>query len=95
MSKFNFFDRVTVSTTAFTWVSWEFNSTGIMLLNESTTSANIIQYSFNGTDLHGDLRPNSPSSSMAFDNRTESSIYFRLAPGAGSAVLRIETWGSR
>ena len=95
MSKFNFFDRFSVTTTDFadSRRSWDFNSAGIMLLNESSVTAEVIQYSFNGVDLHGELRPNSPSAGLAFDNRTESSIYFRLATAGSGVVIRVEAWG--
>ena len=97
MSKFNFYERVDVNTTDFAEhrSRWTFNSTGIMLLNESTDTADIIQYSFNGVDLHGELRPNTPAAGLAFDNRTESAVYFRLASGASENIVRVEAWGSR
>ena len=93
MSRFNFFDRILIATTDFSdhVVSWSFNSTGILLLNESTSAVDIIQYSFNGTDLHGELRPGTVAAGLAFDNRTESSIYFRLASGAASAARTAAT----
>lgn len=94
MSKFNFFERRLISTTTFTdhAFSWDFISAGIMLLNESANAADIIEYSFNATDVHGDLRPGTVSAGLAFDLRHESKIYFRLASGAAASVIRVETW---
>ena len=95
MSKFNFFDRILIATTDFAdhKVSWSFNSAGIMLLNESTTPADVVQYSFNGVDVHGDLRPGTPAAGIAFDNRIESSIYFRLETAGSGVLVRAEAWG--
>lgn len=97
MSKYNFFNRFLASTIEFhnNMVSWSFNSTGIMLLTESTAPTDIVQYSFNGTDVHGEIRPNTPAAGLSFDNRTESRIYFRLVEGANPTIVRVETWGSR
>ena len=94
MSKFNFFDRRSISTTTFTdhAFSWDFISAGIMLLNESENVADVVQYSFNGSDLHGDLRPGTVSAAIAFDSRHESKVYFRLASGAATLIVRVETW---
>jgi hypothetical protein len=94
MSKYNFFDRVSVSTTNFDnhVVYWTFNSTGIVLVNETETSGRIVEYSFNGTDVHGDLDPDLATSGLAFDNRRETRIWFRLKTAGGAASVRIETW---
>jgi len=95
MSKFNFFNRVSVTSTVFEdhKRSWDFNSAGIMILNESTTSGDIVQYSFDGVTVHGDTVPGTVAAGLAFDNRIESAIFFRLA-SAGSAVsIRVEAWG--
>ena len=95
MSKFNFYDRFSVTTTDFADFkrSWDFKSAGVLLLNESSTTSDIIQYSFDGSTLHGELRPNTPAAGLAFDNRTESSLYFRLATAGSGVVVRIEAWG--
>ena len=94
MSKFNHFSKRTVSTTTFTdtLVSWSFNSAGILLLNENTVGTNVIQYSFDGETLHGDLTPGTVSAAISFDNRHESKVYFRLAAGAVASVVRVESW---
>lgn len=91
MSKFNYFQNILVDGYAFPTkpqANWKFNSQGIALLNRGT---HIIQYSFNGTDLHGDLRPGDPSRGIIFDNRVESKIFFRGVDGYGDFV-RVEAW---
>jgi hypothetical protein len=89
MSQHNYFTNATVSTTNFAdcKLSWTFISAGMLILNESQV---IVQYSFNGTDVHGDLSPQY-FIGVSFDNRFESNIYFRLA-NPGSAAVRFETW---
>lgn len=95
MSKYNFFDKVLVTTTSFEdcVVSWNFISAGFSLLNESTTPGRIIEYSFmsNGT-VHGDLDPSLPSAGVAYDNRHESVIYFRLKTDGAPVTVRVEAW---
>jgi hypothetical protein len=93
MSTFNFFERLTITAGTFSdfRVSWSFISAGIALLNESTVSGRIIEYSFDGETVHGDLRPNLGSQGIIFDNRHESVIWFRLV-GTAPAVVRVETW---
>lgn len=94
MSKFNFFQEVLVSTTTFTdaAVSWDFISAGIMLLNENTTSGRIVDYSFDGENVHGRLDPDTDARSLAFDNRHESAVYFRLKTAGAACVVRVEAW---
>jgi hypothetical protein len=58
------------------------------LLNEGT---GVIEYSFNGTTVHGDLTPGTPSQGLFFDNRRVSAIWFRMASGIACTV-RVEAW---
>lgn len=89
---FNFFQKVTVDGYEFPQLAdvaisfrGQFSFT---LVNEGN---NVIEYSFNGNTLHGDLTPDTPTSALAFDNRRISKIWFR-APGGGDPVVRIEAW---
>ena len=93
MSKFNYFSVESISSTDFTMVNFGFNSTGIMLMVDSTDAADEILYSFDGVSVHGSLAPTKPSQAMAFDNRRECKIWL-ARDTAGSAVLvRVEAWG--
>lgn len=89
---FNFFDRITVGDEDFlnNMISWPFISCGIILLNEGS-SGNIVQYSFDGQNVHGDMDPDTASAALAFDSRHQDKIYFRLSAGT-SATVRIEVW---
>lgn len=88
---FNKFAKVTVNTTAFnTDADFAINFRGqfsFSLVNEGTA---IIEYSFNGTTLHGDMTPGTPTAALSFDNRRISKIWFRTStPGQ---VVRVEAW---
>jgi len=94
MSKFNFFSRIDVSTTDFVdhVASFGFISSGISIINNSALSTDIVEYSFDGATLHGDLSPTFPNAALAFDNRYESRIWFRLKVDGGPVSVRLEAW---
>lgn len=59
----------------------------------STSGSHAVEYSFNGTTVHGDLTPGTPSAGLIFDSRTISLIWFRLKSGSSGPVdIRIEAW---
>jgi len=94
MSKFNFFEEVTVSTTSFEnhMVSWNFVSSGFLLMVDSTDVNDIILYSFDGITVHGNLSPTKPNEGLAFDQRHESRVYFARRSGSGAVLVRVEAW---
>lgn len=70
-----------------------FPTQGISFINYSIDPKQIIEYSFNGTTVHGDMVPLTPSSTLVFDNRTICFIWFRLKSGSiGPIDIRIEAW---
>ena len=90
MSKWNFFDVVTVDGYSFPetpQVNFKFLSQGFSFLNRG---AGVIQYSFDGSTLHGDLNPSDASIGITCDARIESKVWFRVV-GASSDV-RVEAW---
>lgn len=93
--QFNFFDRVVVNTNDFSdhLGSFNFVSTGLLLLNESEVSGEDVEYSFNGQDVHGILRVGFADQGLAKDGFKESKIWLRLASGAvGPVTVRVEAW---
>jgi len=88
---FNFFDIIAVSNTSFSSdASVVINikrQRGLMLTNYGT---DIVTYSFNGTTEHGDMRFNTPSAHLVFENRPITKIWFKVA--SGSANVRVEAW---
>jgi len=90
MSKWNYFDEVTVDVAVFPsapQVNFEFLSQGFSFLN---TGANIVEYSFDGDIVHGNLNPSDASAGLVFDNRVESKVWFRYVGGA--STVRVEAW---
>lgn len=91
---FNFFAKIDVTNTEFTsnaQVVFNFrNQIAFSLVNEGSA---IIEYSFNGNTLHGDMTLGTPTTALIFDNRRVSKIWFRV-PGGGSHRVRVEAWAA-
>ena len=91
MSRYNYFDEINVDGYSFPTdpqADFGFLSTGISFLNRS---AFIFEYSFDGSTVHGDLDPADASIGLSFDNRVESTVWFRAVDGYGN--VRVEAWG--
>lgn len=74
-----------------------FSTQGIMFTNE--TNGSVVEYSFNGTTVHGVLDgTNTPivsaTRSVMFNNRVVSLIWFRLKSG-GAGTITTTAWGTR
>ena len=92
MSRYNYFDVITMDGYSFPaspQAKFGFMSDGITLLNRGSY---VIEYSFDGTNVHGDLDPSDASISMTFEGRVESAIWFRAVGGFGD--VRAEAWGT-
>lgn len=90
MSQYNYFATFLVDGYAFPatpQVYFGFNSQGFLFLNKSSY---ILEYSFDGNRLHGDLDPSDASIGLTFDNRTECKVWFRAVDGYGE--VRVEAW---
>lgn len=92
---FNYYNKVNVTVGSFASacdVLITFTTQTVMLLNEDTGS-DVVEYSFNGNTLHGELDPSLPTKAMTFDNRVISKIWFRVKSGStGPIVVRIDAW---
>lgn len=91
MAVHNFFKKVTITNNSFAGnatVSIEIPyQKSFSIVNEGSA---VVEYSFDGSTLHGDMTPNSPTAAIFFDNRTCRAIWFRTAtPGQ---VVRVEAW---
>ena len=89
----NFFSKTTVSNTDFETEATVviFIRTSLLNLSFINEGNNVLEYSFNGNTLHGDLTPSTPSESLSFSGRNYSKIWFRAPSGA--SALRVEAWG--
>jgi hypothetical protein len=89
----NYFHKFHVETTEFKMLAnWNFNSVGIALMIESDDPTDVVQYSFDGETVHGDMTPKMPSEAIIFDNRSQSKIWFRRATPGGPVLTRVEAW---
>jgi len=90
MSKYNYFSVLDVDGYAFPTepqASFDFNSQGFMFLNRGSHA---IQYSFDGSTVHGDLNPLDASRGLTFDGRCECKAWFKGVDGYGT--VRVEAW---
>jgi hypothetical protein len=90
---FNHFERITVDGYVFadyadTQFLFRFSNLTFSLVWEGT---GVIEYSFNGETVHGDMENGQPTQAIFFDDRVVPGIWFRLVSGAGGDV-RIEGW---
>lgn len=70
-----------------------FWSAHVMVLNQSNTDA--IEYSFNGTDVHGRLNPNEPNEGIDKPHLHADRVWLRVvAGGAGGQPVRVWAWRS-
>ena len=90
----NFFHKFHVSTTDFDdhTVAWDFNSQGFSIMVESVNDTDVVQYSFDGSTVHGDLTPGFSSQSLVFDERRANRIWFRLETEGDPVLVRVEAW---
>jgi hypothetical protein len=102
---FNFYTKLEISSTSFGGDSVDgyqpdtiitFPTQSVIFCNEETGSSKVVEYSFNGYTVHGELDPTLPSRTMTFDNRVISMIWFRVKSGSsGPLTIRIDSWGTR
>lgn len=90
---FNFFQKVNVSQTTFggeSHIIFNFrNQCCFSMVNEGS---GVVEYSFNGEVLHGDMTPGTSTEAMLFDNRRVSKIWFRVV--SGTHIVRVEAWAA-
>ncbi len=89
---FNQFNLVTVTATAFAADSnIKINFRGQKHFSLVNYGSATVQYSFDGEEVHGDLRNGTNTAALTFQNRAISEIWFRLLAG-GSVEVRFEAW---
>lgn len=96
---FNFFEKLDVNWSTFGANSVDgyqpdmiitFTTTGITFINEGT---GVVEYSFNGNTIHGELNSAGLSNKMTFDNRVVSKIWFRVKTGSsGPITISVTAW---
>lgn len=70
-----------------------FSTQGVMFLNEGS---GVVEYSFNGNTVHGELDSSKITAGLSFDNRVISMIWFRVKSGStGPITISVQAWGIR
>jgi hypothetical protein len=97
---FNFFQKISVTATTFGGGSVDgyqpdtiitFPTQGVMMLNEGS---GVVEFSFNGTTVHGELNSANASIGLSFDNRIVSKVWLRVQSGStGPITIAIYAWG--
>lgn len=95
----DYFQKVSVNWTTFGGGSSDgigpdliitFSTSNAKFLNEGT---GVIEYSFNGNHVHGELNSANVTQALSFDNRVISTIWFRVKTGStGPIVVSVQAW---
>ena len=108
---FNYFKKLNISATGFgsasisgqqpdmiiTFPTYSVIFTNLTAAGTGTFVPNsVIEYSFNGQTVHGEIGSSPANVSLLFDNRVISTIWFRLQSGSsGSPLVSVQAWGIR
>jgi len=70
-----------------------FSTQSVIFLNEGS---GVVEYSFNGTTIHGELDSTKPSAGLSFDNRVICLVWFRVKSGSSGPInVSVHAWGIR
>ena len=70
-----------------------FPTQSLIFLNEGT---GVVEYSFNGTTIHGELDSTKSSVTLSFYNRVVSFVWFRVKSGSSGPInCSVHAWGVR
>lgn len=78
-----------------------FNTQSVILTNLSLASGtyasgSVVEYSFNGQTVHGELGSSSANISLTFENRIVAKIWFRLQTGSSGPVsISVQAWSTQ
>ncbi len=73
-----------------------FPTQSIIFFNEQSGAGKVVEYSFNGNHVHGELDPQLDSKTLTFNNRPVTTIWFRVKAGSsGPVTIRVDAWGIR
>jgi hypothetical protein len=72
----------------------------VIITNLSTptvpVTTSVIEYSFDGNVVHGELGSHINNLSLTFDNRVISTIWFRVQTGSSGTInVSVQAWGVR
>lgn len=89
----DFFEKISISNAAFPEnPQIRINIVGQQSISFLLETNSTVEYSFNGNKIHGDMIGGTGSSGIFFNNRSISSIWWRVTGGTSPAIVRIEAW---
>jgi hypothetical protein len=72
------------------------NLTVAQMASPTYPGTSVVEYSFNGTTVHGELGSCLQNTYLDFENRVASLIWFRLQSGSsGTVVVSVQAWGTK
>ena len=90
---FNYYNKYTVT-------NGTFNTNADIIITFQTytvtfdlESTGVVQYSFNGNYIAGEMDSSWASKTLVFQNRALSKIWFKLISGSG--IVRVEAWSTQ
>lgn len=97
---YNYFNKVAVNWTTFGGgnngnpdIFISFTTQGVQFLNLGSGGTNIVEFSFNGQTVHGELNPTNATQGLTFDARIVSLVWFRVQAGSSGPVsVSISAW---
>jgi len=93
---FNFYQKAAITSSTFANIpdmKVTFTSQSVLFFNEGSGGTAVVEYSFNGNTVHGEMDPTKASASLTFNNRVISSIWFRIKAGSsGPVTVRVDAW---
>lgn len=90
-AKHNHFQKVQVSETEFPATPQVgFDMRGVISFTMDNEGDGVVEYSFDGSTVHGDMTPGEASASLKFTDRTAFFIWFKVA--SGTQTVRVEGW---
>lgn len=99
---YNYFNKLGVSWTSFGGNSIDgyqpdmlvpFKTQGLKFYN---VGSGVIEYSFDGITVHGELNSANATASIAFDFRIVSCIWFRVQTGSsGTITVEVHAWAQQ
>jgi hypothetical protein len=72
-----------------------FTPKGIIFNTEASSSSSVVEYSFDGKTVHGELVAKTNRETLTFYDRPCSLIWFRVKSGSSGTIrISIESWGA-
>ena len=102
---FNFFQKINVTAVNFGDASPDgspdmiisFPIEGMIMINEASSGSttSVVEFSFNGLTVHGELDSSLPSRTLTFYHRMQNLVWFRVKSGSsGPVTISVNAWAT-